>query len=202
MRAKQDPVEEAELLENLSEDDEESVTEQAPPGGSEIVPVEPDPVPLNSPDAVLVAHQIADSVPMPLGTDNAVQRQFMYGSVALYADIAPQDAFESVLARLLVGLANGGMDCFGRAARAGNWLAARDVNLKSAIKCTLAATEVVKVIDSHRGRTKQKVSVSQVNVQSGGQAIVGNVERRNRSDDAPVPQPLPLAAGGDSDDES
>ncbi len=50
-----------------------------------------------------------------------------------------------------------------------------EANLNLGIKATLAVTEVVKVLDKHRGGERQKVTVGQVNVQSGGQAIVGNV---------------------------
>jgi hypothetical protein len=36
------------------------------------------------------------------------------------------------------------------------------------------------VLDHHRGQDRQKVTVGQVNVESGGQAIVGNVGPRGR----------------------
>jgi hypothetical protein len=63
----------------------------------------------------------------------------------------------------------------------------------------LAVTEIVKVLDHHRGQDRQKVTVGQVNVESGGQAIVGNVGPRGRQ----VTQlaPIPIAAPRSDDDQ-
>jgi hypothetical protein len=169
-------------------------SERSDPSQNQIATVEPPPVPLTEPDAVVIAYQVTDSIHAPIGTDFAIQRHLMHGSLALYAEIAPRDALESVMARLLVGLVNGGMDSFGRAARAGDWLVAREANLKVGIKSTLAATEVIKAFDNHRGRERQKVTVGQVNVQSGGQAIVGNVGPKEKQQQAPEAAAILIAS--------
>lgn len=179
-------VEQETRLEPNEQGDRQIVAESA-----EVLPFVP--VTLHEPDALLVAHQVTDSVNVPAG-DYALEWQLRSGAVALYAAIEPRDALESILARMAVGLSNGIMDCLGRAARHGEWLKSRDVNLRHAIKGSLAVTEMVKAIDNHRGRDRQKVSVGQVNVQSGGQAIVGNVERRGHQDHAPEPAPIPITA--------
>lgn len=123
----------------------------------------------------------------------------MEGAVALYAEIGPRDGLESVMARVAVALGNGVMDCFGRAGRSGNFLSVRDINLRHAIKGVNALAELVKAFDNHRGRNQQKVTVGQVNVQSGAQAIVGNVGARERQDEPTRPGPLLVA---DADKES
>jgi hypothetical protein len=52
----------------------------------------------------------------------------------------------------------------------------RDLNLRHGIKAAAVAAELVKALDN-RGRDKsEKVTVGKVNVEAGGQAIVGNVE--------------------------
>jgi hypothetical protein len=47
--------------------------------------------------------------------------------------------------------------------------------LGNATKGALVVTELTKAYDARRGRGKQTVNVGQVNVEAGGQAVVGNV---------------------------
>jgi hypothetical protein len=147
-------------------------------------------VTLHEPDAQLVAYQVAGSLSVSRYLDNERERQMMECSLALYAAIDPKDALESILARLAVAVTNASMDSFTRAALSGCWPEARDLNLRYGIKGAAAAAELVKALDQHRGRDRQSVTVGQVNVQKGGQAIVGNVERRHpeeaRADNAPL----------------
>ena len=159
------------------------------------------PVTLHEPDAMLVAHQVTASVNVPAGANYAQEWELRSDAVALYSAIEPRDALESVLARLVVGVGNGVMDCLSRSARNGDWLKSRDVNLRHAIKGSLAVTEMVKAIDNHRGRDRQTVTVGQVNVQSGGQAIVGNVGPRGHEDQAPEAERIAPPAADDGQEE-
>jgi hypothetical protein len=93
------------------------------------------------------------------------------------------------------------LDCLARTARSGDWLEARKVNLGIAVKGSLAVTEIVKVPDHHRGQDRQKVTVGQVNVESGGQAIVGNVGPRGRRKPVTRLAPIPIAAPRSEDDQ-
>jgi hypothetical protein len=166
---------------------------------TELLPLVP--VPLNEPDAMAIAYQVAGSVSVAPGTDHTHEWQFRNDAIALYAAIEPRDAIESLLARLMVGLSNAVMDCLGRAAQSGNWLEPRKLNLGFAVKGGLAVTQIVKALDHHRGQDRQKVTVGQVNVESGGQAIVGNVGPRGRRKPVTRLAPIPIAAPRSEDDQ-
>ena len=50
------------------------------------------------------------------------------------------------------------------------------------MKAALTMVELIKTLDARRGRHRKRVNVGQVNVQSGGQAIVGNVAHPNNEE--------------------
>lgn len=166
---------------------------------TEVLPLVP--VPLNEPDAMSVAYQVSGSVSVPPGANYAHDWHLRNDAIALYAAIEPRDAVESLLARIMVGLGNGVMDCLGRAAESGDWLEPRKVNLGFAVKGGLAVAQIVKALDHHRGQDRQKVTVGQVNVESGGQAIVGNVGPRGRREQVTRTAPIPIAAPRSDDDQ-
>lgn len=60
----------------------------------------------------------------------------------------------------------------------GQGIEARDVNLKHAEKLMAVYTKQIEALNKHRGKGQQKITVKHVNVEAGGQAIVGNVEAR------------------------
>jgi hypothetical protein len=115
----------------------------------------------------MIAHQVADTTPAPIGADDPVERQLKAGSVAFYAEIASEDALESGLARLYVGLINGGMDAFARAAKLGTGIVARETELKLAIQLTSAARELAKFLDTHRARKRQADSIRRFSIKAG-----------------------------------
>ena len=52
----------------------------------------------------------------------------------------------------------------------------RDLNLKHAAKFLSMYARQVEVLDKRRGKGQQKMTIEYVNVEPGGQAIVGHVE--------------------------
>jgi len=97
----------------------------------------------------------------------------------LYFDLAPSDATESILSMLAVSVASASLDCLTQAANANpTWIEGRDLNLRHGLKGAAVAAELVKVLDARHGNGPKKVTVGSVNVEAGGQAIVGNVESR------------------------
>jgi hypothetical protein len=130
---------------------------------------------LHEPDEGLIATQLVQSASLPREMDPVSQRMLMNSNIALYKRLNSQDGHESILNRLLVGIGNASMDCCSRAARLGDSPKAADLFLRNAIRGALVAAEVVKTIDQHRGQGQQTVKVGGVYVNSGGQAIVGNV---------------------------
>ena len=74
------------------------------------------------------------------------------GALDLYENIEKRDALDSMIAMLAVSLT------------------------RHATKGAATVADLVKVLDKRRGAKSEKVTVGQVNVEAGGQAIVGNVE--------------------------
>jgi hypothetical protein len=110
--------------------------------------------------------------------DDPKFKEFMTkGPLDLYKNIPRQDALDSMLAMLATSITSASLDCLSQAALSapGN-LKVRDLNLRHGIKAAAAAAELVKALDNRRGAKSEKVTVGQVNVEAGGQAIVGNVE--------------------------
>jgi hypothetical protein len=123
---------------------------------------------LHEPEAALIAAQLSQSMNLPRGLDPAAVQMFRNSNIVLYARLDSQDAHESVLNRLLVPKA-------------------ADLFLRNAMRGGLVAAELVKAIDNHRGQRQNNVTVGQVNVHSGGQAIVGNVLPKDGEDQAGDP---------------
>ncbi|HAN62623.1 MAG TPA: hypothetical protein DCQ79_01935 [Rhizobiales bacterium] len=176
------------------------VANQRPSSPSPTSAAQGDDPPANQPGAA-PSPDADGSVSVPPGANYAHDWHLRNDAIALYAAIEPRDAVESLLARIMVGLGNGVMDCLGRAAESGDWLEPRKVNLGFAVKGGLAVAQIVKALDHHRGQDRQKVTVGQVNVESGGQAIVGNVGRRGRREQVTQLAPIPIAAPRSDDDQ-
>jgi hypothetical protein len=129
---------------------------------------------------MLLVEQLSYSVPQAHpDTKLGVQREL--GSIELYRDFKPLDATESVLARLAVGFTNATMDGLQRAASNANF-DARQVELRLSQKSAATLIDVLTLLEKHRGLGPQ-VSVGSVNVGSGGQAIVGNVQPASKPED-------------------
>ena len=58
----------------------------------------------------------------------------------------------------------------------GQTFAGRDMALKHAQKLIATYAKHLEILNKHRGKGQQKVTVEHVNVAAGGQAIVGSVE--------------------------
>jgi len=137
-----------------------------------------------APDGFLLAHQLTSSVPR--GSEEKREWQLMDGAVGLYLSLQPQDPIESIISRLIVAGTNATMDCLGRAAQFDSSSRARDLNLRYGLKGAPVVADLIKLLESRRGHGQggQTVTVREVNVEAGGQAIVGNVEvgdRRNKT---------------------
>jgi hypothetical protein len=136
-------------------------------------------------DALAVVQVTAATV-IPSNAPKQDEELFAGSTVALYQDFRAGDPIDSILARLLCGITNMTMDALARGARS-NTLVRREMELKSATKGALVVTELTRAYDARRGRTKQTVNVGQVNVEAGGQAVVGNVAAAKRSGEVSHP---------------
>jgi hypothetical protein len=98
-------------------------------------------------------------------------------AVALYSALKSSDPTDSILNRLTVAMVNSVMDCHARAAQTSNPQAI-DTNLRHAVKGTNAVIDLVEAQARRRG--PKQIMVGKVNVEAGGQAIVGNVETQKQ----------------------
>ncbi len=97
-------------------------------------------------------------------------------AISLLQDIKPSGAIESMLATQMVATHHAAMDCFRRAIIRGQTVEGRDQNLKHAEKLLSIYSRQIEVLDKHRGKGQQKVTVEHVHVEAGGQAMVGHFE--------------------------
>ena len=97
----------------------------------------------------------------------------------LYRQFDARDPSESVLAKFIVAVTNAGMDCFVQAARVARGDEnhhVRDMKLRHGLRAASVAAELLEALERRRGQDSKKVSVGQVNVEAGAQAIVGHVQ--------------------------
>lgn len=101
-------------------------------------------------------------------------------ALELYESLEPADGAEGMLAMQMVGTHDAALECPKRAALSNQTFEGRDMALKHAQKLMTLYTKQLETLNKHRGKGQQKVTVEHVNVQAGGQAIVGNVESGQR----------------------
>ena len=112
-------------------------------------------------------------------------------ALELYESLEPADGAEGMLAMQMVGTHDAALECLKRAALSNQTFEGRDMALKHAHKLMTLYTKQLETLNKHRGKGQQRVTVEHVNVQAGGQAIVGNVEsgqRRNAEPSVDHPQ--------------
>lgn len=144
-----------------------------------------------APDALAISCQLPTLAYLPAGIPAELRTQILEAPAHLYAALAPRDAVESILARLLVATSQAAMSSFGTATMTASPLV-RELNMRGGAKLALAVTEITKAYDHHRGHGVRSVNVGQVKVEPGGQAIVGNVDHGPK---AGLPRPLKPSGG-------
>lgn len=77
----------------------------------------------------------------------------------------------------MVGTHEAALECLRRATIPGQTFEGLNMALKHAHKLMPLYTQQLATLNKHRGKGQQKVTVEHVNVEPGGQAIVGNVEQ-------------------------
>jgi hypothetical protein len=112
--------------------------------------------------------------------EDAETRSRQYtATVAALVGIGPKDEIEGMIAAQLIAAHYAAMECYRRAMGSDQTFEGRHENLRQATKLSRASAALVDALNRHRGKGQQKVTVEHVHVHSGGQAIVGTVERSN-----------------------
>ncbi len=113
-------------------------------------------------------------IPEGLGEDQKLAR--IASAILLLKGIKPADEIEGMLAVQMVATHNAAMECLRRAMIGSQTFEGRDQNLKHASKLLSIYCRQIEVLDKHRGKGQQKVTVEHVHVAAGGQAMVGHIE--------------------------
>ena len=121
-------------------------------------------------------NQVYDSIWLPKGLSEYQQKIRLQSAISMLQGIKPTDEVEGLLATQMVATHNAAMECLRRAMISGQSFEGRDQNLKHATKLLATYSRQIEVLNKHRGKGQQKITVERVNVESGGQAIVGHVE--------------------------
>lgn len=146
---------------------------------------------ISSEAEALLSVFLAAAVPVPANSSIELRQALTDATVSLLKSIKAKDAIGHMGSSLLIALNLAGLDCFARAAACGDNSAARDLNLRSGIKIGSVVSDLMKGLDARHGQGRYAVNVRSVNVEPGGQAIVGNVE----NSDKPAPASSDVTRG-------
>lgn len=129
-------------------------------------------------DAALMQQKLDEIVKLLWVHEDAseeIAQQRALRALELYESLEPADGAEGMLAMQMVGTHDAALMCLRRAALSNQTFEGRDMALKHAHKLMTLYTQQLATLNKHRGKGQQKVTVEHVNVEAGGQAIVGNV---------------------------
>ncbi len=119
--------------------------------------------------------QLVKSLWLPSGMNEEHIHDRVVAAIAALRGIKPRDEVEGMLGVQMVATHSAAMDCLGRAMIEDQTFVGRDLNLKHATKLLTLYARQLETLDKHRGKGQQKMTIEYVNVEAGGQAIVGNV---------------------------
>jgi hypothetical protein len=135
---------------------------------------------ISSEAEALLSLFLAAAVPVPANSSIELRQALTDATVSLLKSIKAKDAIDHMGSSLLIAMNLAGLDCLARAAACGDNSAARDLNLRSGIKIGSVVSDLMKGLDARHGQGRYEVNVRSVNVEPGGQAIVGNVEHSDK----------------------
>ena len=141
-------------------------------------------------------NQVHDTLWLPKELSDEERMVRIQSAISMLQGIKPTDEIEGMLAAQMVSTHNAAMECFRRAMIQGQTFEGQDQNMKHANKLISIYSRQIEVLNKHRGKGQQTVTVEHVNVQSGGQAMVGHIEtgskaRPPRNDGNPKPTASP-----------
>lgn len=97
-------------------------------------------------------------------------------AIDMFNDFKVEDGIEGMLAVQMIGTHHAIVECLRRAMIPDQPLNAQKVYLSQAERLMGLYARHLAALDKHRGRGQQNITVKHVNVASGGQAIVGNID--------------------------
>ena len=121
-------------------------------------------------------NQVYDTLWLPENLNDEERMARIQSAISMLQGIKPTDEIEGMLATQMVSTHNAAMECLRRAMLQSQSFEGRDQNLKHATKLLSVYSRQIEVLNKHRGKGQQKVTVEYVNIESGAQAVVGQVE--------------------------
>jgi hypothetical protein len=98
-------------------------------------------------------------------------------AITILDEIRPRDIIEAMLVTQMVGVHNMAMDTLARAMLGDQTFVGKESNVYQATKMLRTFTLQMDSLKNYRRKGQQKVTVEHVNVNQGGQAIVGSVTK-------------------------
>lgn len=143
-------------------------------------------------------NQVNAALCLPEGLPEHEHRSRIQAAISLLQGIGPRDEIEGMLAAQMVATHNAAMKCLEQAMAQEQTFEGREQFLKHAEKLQSIYARQVETLNKNREKGQQKVTVEHVNVESGGQAMVGNFETGRRSSRRkPNPEQSPRAIAND-----
>ena len=90
--------------------------------------------------------------------------------------IAPKDQIEGMLAAQMIATHHAAMNCFRIAAKS-EMIDNMNIAFNSANKLARTYAMQMEALNRYRGKGQQKITVEHVSINSGGQAIIGNITK-------------------------
>jgi hypothetical protein len=112
---------------------------------------------------------------MPFARGDANDPTALNFAIDCMLELAPKDCFESLICSQMVGLHSLGMEFLRRSITPGATPDQVDSNVTRATRLLRTFGNLAETFRARRGGGRQKIVVKHVNVNAGGQAIVGNV---------------------------
>ena len=117
---------------------------------------------------------------LPEGLSEEQKSKRASAAIATLKELEPRNGVEGILAVQMVSVHSAAMECLRRAAIPNQTFKGQDMAFKNAQKMFRLYLDQVKALNKLQGRSDQKVVIEHVNVEAGGQAIVGNIEQHQR----------------------
>jgi hypothetical protein len=118
------------------------------------------------------------------GAENSGLAEEMFNCVSsAMLELSPRDGFEGMLVSQMTAVHNQAMECLRRVTEVNQPIDILTRYQNQAVKLMKTFTAQLEALNKHRRKGKQQVVVEHVNVNQGGQAIVGNIEHRGGGGD-------------------
>ena len=117
-------------------------------------------------------------LPSALSKEEKLER--VRSAMGMLEGMRLSDQMEQLLGAQMIGVHSAAMECLRRAMIPEQTFEGREANLKQATKLLALYEKQLAALDKRRGKGQQKVTVEHVQVQAGGQAIVGTVEHKGK----------------------